>query len=522
MVDSAPAAAAGGRRRLRSGVMCALAALIFGLAYSQAPLYTSNQNQYFLHGAARAGIGFLAEDWLANTADPTPIFGWIVEWTLRLLPTAVFYLEYLLLFGVYLAGLWMLADVLFELQASTTRTLLFLCIVVLLHSAALRFVQDRLLGESWSYLWDGGVAGQRLLGPVFQPSAFGVFLLLSMGLFAKSRAGWASASAAVAACVHPTYLLPAAILVLAYCLLTWNERRSLRRPVLVGLIALAIVAPVVLYVLLVLGPTGPDNFAVAQQILVQERVPHHALPAAWLHPSVLVKLAMIILALVAAWRTRIASTLAFAAAAGLALTLVQILTGNATLALLFPWRISTVLVPASVGLLSGWIARRATSHPRSMNRLWQRIVSIGCLAIMILLAATGVAGFFLQCAERAADPANAMYAFVRGHARSGEVYLIPAGLQEFRLATGAPALVDRKSIPYRDEDVIEWSERMRLAGWFYRDNPGDVDCSLLNSIGEEYGVTHVVLNEPLLSLTCTQFREVYRDAHYAVEALAIP
>jgi len=357
---------------------------------------------------------------------------------------------------------------------------------------------------------------------VFQPSAFGVFLLLSIGLFAKGRAGWASASAAVAACVHPTYLLPAAILVLAYCLLTWRERRSLRRPILLGLIALAIVAPVVLYVLLVLGPTGPDNFALAQQILVQERVPHHALPAAWLHPSVLVKLAMILLAISAAWRTRIAGVLAFATAAGLALTVVQILTGNATLALLFPWRISTVLVPVSVGVLSGWIARRATGEPRSPNMPGEWMVSIGCLVIMILLATAGVAGFFLQCAERAADPANPMYTFVRGHARPGEIYSIPTGLQEFRLATGAPALVDRKSIPYRDEDVIEWGERMRLAGWFYRDNPGDVDCSLLDRMSEEYGVTHVVLNEPLLSLTCAQFREVYRDAHYAVEALVAP
>jgi hypothetical protein len=510
------------RRRLHLAALCTLAVLAFGLAYGQSPLYTSNQNQYFLHGAARAGIGFLSEDWLANTADPTPVFSWIVEWTLRLLPPSAFYLEYLLLFGVYLVGLWILADALFELRTSGTRTLLFLAFVVILHSAALRLVQGRLLGATWEYLWDGGVAGQRLLGTVFQPSSFGVFLLLSIGLFARGRFAWACASAALAASVHPTYLLPAAILVLAYCLIVWREDRSLRRPLLLGLLALALVTPIVLYVVIALGPTGPGNFAEAQQILVQERVPHHALPATWLDGTVVVKLVLVGFALVVSRSTRIARVLALCSAAGLLLTIIQVLTGSATLALLFPWRISAVLVPASVSLLCGWIARRATSEARDEGKVCQRIVSMGSAVAVLLLAAAGIAGALLQHAERSVDPAAAMMRFVSGHAHSGELYLIPAALQDFRLATGAPALVDRKSIPYLDVDILEWSNRMRLAGWFYRDHPGEVSCALLDRLAEGYGVTSVVLDEDLLDLACPQSREVYRDSHYAVHALTGP
>ncbi len=170
-------------------------------------------------------------------------------------------------------------------------------LVVTLHSAALRLVEGRLLGETWEYLWDGGVAGQRLLGLVFQPSTFGVFLLLSLGLFVRGRAAWAVVAAALAASVHPTYLLSAAILVLAYCLVLWREQGGLRRPVLLGVFALALVTPIVLYVILALGPTSPDRIAEAQQILVHERVPHHALPAVWFDATVLVKLALLGLAL---------------------------------------------------------------------------------------------------------------------------------------------------------------------------------------------------------------------------------
>ena len=37
-----------------------LGTVVFALTYAQAPLYFSNQNQYFLHGLAAAGFGSLA------------------------------------------------------------------------------------------------------------------------------------------------------------------------------------------------------------------------------------------------------------------------------------------------------------------------------------------------------------------------------------------------------------------------------------------------------------------------------
>lgn len=499
-----------------------LAVLAFALAYSQSPLFTSNQNQYFLHGAARAGLGHLGQDWLANTADPTPVFSWMVEWTLRLLPSAAFHLEYVILFGVYLAGQWWLADSVFRLNASARRSLLFLTLVVLLHSLALRFIQRSLLGDAWEYLWDGGVAGQRLLGPVLQPSSFGVFLLLSMGLFAQGRTAWACVAAAAAALIHPTYLLPAAILVLTYCLLLWREAHNLRRPIACGLLAMVLVAPMVVYVVTALGPTGAEEFAEAQRILVEERVPHHAVPAAWFDATALFKLALLGLAWLATRRTRVGRTLALAAAAGLILTFIQILSHSDTLALLFPWRISTVLVPASTGVLCGWTARRLAEDDRTARTWRRRMGTIVCVMTLLGLSLAGAFAFHLQRMDLQAHPAAGVFAYVREHARSGEVYLIPASLQEFRLATGAPAFVDRKAIPYRDRYVLQWHERLALVNRVYREEPQEVDCGLLSMLAEQYGVTHVVLDEDILDLACPPARIEYRDTRYAVLALPGP
>ena len=41
--------------------------ICFGIAFTQWPLYSENQNTKFLQGLATAGMGYLSNDWLANT-----------------------------------------------------------------------------------------------------------------------------------------------------------------------------------------------------------------------------------------------------------------------------------------------------------------------------------------------------------------------------------------------------------------------------------------------------------------------
>src|SRR5581483_7182670 len=78
---------------------------IFSLAYAQAPLYYSNQHQYLLHGLAQGGYGYLAEDWLAKTPDPTPLFSLVVQATYQYAHPSLFYFYYALLQGAYFASL---------------------------------------------------------------------------------------------------------------------------------------------------------------------------------------------------------------------------------------------------------------------------------------------------------------------------------------------------------------------------------------------------------------------------------
>lgn len=488
---------------------------VFGLAYGQSPLYTSNQNQYFLHGLAQAGRGGLAGDWLANTADPAPLFTALVRLTASLLDERLFYVYFLLLAAIYLHSLWGIADRLFELSAQRARTLLFLTAVFVLHSAGLRTALGWMAG-GWEYLFDGGVAGQRLLGTVLQPATFGTLLLLAVHQFLRDRPYRACMATAAAALMHATYLLGAAALVGGMLWLWHRQDRDLRRPLLAGGLTLALAVPILIYTARTFLPVSPA----AQEILVDVRLPEHTRIAEWFDLTTLVKTGLILLAMYLARGRPLSILMALPACAAILLTIAQLVSDSDSLALLFPWRISTYLVPLATGVIVGWGARAAADRLGwSGPHLPGPALGLG-LGLITLSMLSGLLWSAVQFAQQGADPARGVLDFVRSRQQPGQVFLIPPHLQDFRLAAGAAAMVDFKSIPYRGDQVLEWYDRLRLARLIYRERAEQVNCARLVDASREYRVTHIVLDQDLLELDCPGLRQLYADPHYAVAALA--
>lgn len=497
------------RARLRTALAFVVWGVLLGLAYGQAPLYTSNQNQYFLHGLAQAGQGLLADDWLANTTDPSPVFTWLVFVTARYLPRAIFYVYYFLLFAVYLYSLRRIADRIYEIERSRASRWIFLALILVSHSAALHMLLGRGVGGDWEYLLDGGLAGQRLLGTVLQPSSFGVFLLLSVQQFLDRRTYRAVLAAAVAATVHPTYMLSAAVLTLTYMFVEVRAGGSYRRSLQVGALALILVLPVLAYSFHSFIPSAAD----AQEILVQFRLPAHAVVAEWFGTATIASLALIVLALILTRDTPLLQVLLLSAAVGAALTLLQVLSGSNTLALLFPWRLSTYLIPLSTAVLAGWVAVWVREHTRPRIG---RVVSVASILLVGLSIVSGLIWMAVQGLQQRIAPERALYAYVQAERQFGQLYAIPPKLQDFRLATSTPILADFKSIPYRRGEVLNWYSRVRLLQWFYRQT---IDCGLMGDFMDEYRVTHIVLGPGQLGQNCPEMRERYNDGQYAVYVL---
>ncbi|MGH2606255.1 MAG: DUF6798 domain-containing protein, partial [Anaerolineales bacterium] len=445
-------------------------------------------------------------------------FSLLVEATVRLLGPTAFYFEYALILGLYVISLRTIVSAAGILPGGGRTRAAFAVAVIALHSAALRFVLRRALGPDWEFVLEGGVAGQRLLGAVFQPSVFGVFLLSSVAAFLRRRPLLAAACAAIAATFHPTYLLAAAVLVLAYAGWTAWKGAGWRSAAAIAVLALVLVVPILIYTLRNFSPTGPDLSRLAQAALV-ERIPHHAVPAQWLNASVRVQMAILISALALARRTPLFPLLAAPAAVSLALSLIQVITASPALALLFPWRLSTVLIPASTAVL---LARGVTGVAPHLERWRGTLLGLLAAGVLVPLALAGGARFAIEVDQMRRDPARPMFEFVAGRRNAGEVYLVPPKEEAFRLTTGAPIVVDSKSIPYHDVEVLEWSERLRLARFFYRDRVGDIDCGVLEEIRLSYRATHVVLGPDQLGLDCGPWVELYRDEAYAVYRLPEP
>ncbi|MFN3309789.1 MAG: DUF6798 domain-containing protein, partial [Anaerolineales bacterium] len=468
-----------------------------------------------------AEIGYLRQDWLANTRDATPLFSALVCATLRWLQfEGLFYLYYALLLGVYFTILYKIAKQEADLQPRA-RKLAFLALFFLIHSAGWRFVLSRTLGEEWTYAFEGGLANQRLLGSVFQPSVFGVFLLVAVWLATQQKSGLAIVSLALAAWFHSTYIFPATLLfcgILATTLIgqpSKPENNSTRQIPLqlirTSIFFLILIAPSALYALTFnFSPeVAPDLAERGRRILFEFRIPHHADPTVWFNFASLFQIGLMLSALILTRQKAIRWLLGVPFMLSAALTLIVFFTRSPSLALLFPWRVSTVLVPLSSTIL---IARLVATLPSEKSRpnsavlIWVIPSTATSLIVVALLVGWVRITFDLQ--RQRNQPERPLIEFVAQHKQPQDLYLIPLKMQDFRLASGAPIFVDFKSTPYHPVEVLEWYRRYQIANDFYQ----FPSCDRIGLLTIE-GITHIVL--PVSTpLSCPNLETIYEDDFY--------
>jgi hypothetical protein len=515
--------------------------LFFSLAYTQSHLFNDNQNTKFLHGLAQGGRGLLAEDWLANTADPLPVFSLLVRLTDEFLDERLFYVYFALLMGIYAYGILGIASTLYGMNRSLAKFLVYFSLILAFHSIQGQIFVRKALGFDMEIL-QFGLAGQYLLGLDFQNSSFGVFLLLSIHAFLRRNNLWAILWLALASIFHSAYLFSAGLLTVAYLGILFVENLRLskaetlvedrsvptqriakeaREPFMLGLLALVLVFPVVWYNQTILSSTSPELSGQALEILVHQRIPHHSLPQLWLNAGAYIQIGIMLAGLFLVRRTRLFPVMLIPFLGGAAGTLIQIITGSDSLALLAPWRVSVFLVPLSTCLLIAWpVAKLIDRYLQDLRIVVPVIVVLSMVAIVYLSRS----GWQIQSSRfaryRGLD-VHPVMDFVKESKAPGDVYLIPPRdnqFDEFRTYTGAPAFINWKSHPYRDFEVLEWYDRNLLAQDFYeRGLP--TACGVLQELMDKYHVTHVVIGLAQPMTPCDGMQEKYRDRYFAVYSL---
>lgn len=512
--------------------------ILFCMSYSQAPLFYSNQNQYFLHGFTKAKLGYLENDWLGNTTDPTPLFSQLVSITIRWLDKNIFYFYYAFLQGFFLFSAWIIFH-----QKAKSKNLeighyaLFSATFILIHSAALRWLSYRILGDDYPWFFQAGVAGQYILGAMFQPSNFGVFLLLGVSLFLIKRHFVATFFTCLAGILHTTYLLSGALIIIGFQVYLILEGKT-KKAFLIGILALSLVAPSVFYAAGNFQPSSMDGFKEAQEFLVKFRLPHHCLPHLWLDWVACLQISWIMFALFLSRKNRESLTILIPFLLGLILTILQVITSSNTLALLFPWRISSVLVPLSTMIILSEFIFNLKPTIETQKILHGSLIAIIPIAILGILIPLSNSGFMVnqneigilnhikntkQLGDLYLIPVNVpdLASTTKGSLSSDfkpvgkkkiEARIVPVDMQRFRLYTQAPLFVDFKSIPYKDADVLEWHRRLVLARNWQKRMADNFSPELIQELHENK-INHIITNSKT-ELPLTGLELKYSDEYF--------
>ena len=251
--------------------------IFFGIAYSQAVIFTSNQNTKFVSGLALAHYRDVASDWMAGISDPFPVFSYILKWQYELLGLfAGVHLAYLFLLALYgITAVW-LAGHLTERDDHRPRILFVFSLMWMF----IHFVRVR---DNWLSLIPDGLAGQYILGEYYQPCVFGVLLLTGTAAYVSRRTILAAVCLVLAALIHPTYLISSIMIAVSITVIPANRYLEIswcKRLIFLSLFSL-VVGTYAIWMVHHLGSGDPVIAKQAHKLLAETRIPHHAILSQW-------------------------------------------------------------------------------------------------------------------------------------------------------------------------------------------------------------------------------------------------
>ncbi len=95
-------------------------------------------------------------------------------------------------------------------------------------------------------------------------------------------------------------------------------------------------------------------------------------------------------------------------------------------------------------------------------RQYKKIITIFCVVSIYMFMVSGI-GRQLEKLTVNREDTPIIMEYVKENKQPGDTYLVPYAsgkFVDFRIATGAPILINLKSHPYKDTEVIEWYHRL--------------------------------------------------------------
>jgi len=558
------------RTPLQRLVFHALLGLLLMACYPAQQLFSGNQNVYFLWGMAKAGIGSLPLDPLLSQTDPFPLFSLLVLGVMKFLHPWVFHLLYWLLNGVYVYALLGIANHLFDTYGRPTKMALLTALFLLMHSGAIWAGLFRIMfGIDLSWVWDSGLAEQGVLRGYLQPSAIGVFLLLSVLYFLRKQPQGVFLSLAAAAIIHPNYLFLGAVMGLVYLIQFLREKRiSMVQAIVWAGFSALVVMPQLFYVATFFLPHTEEESVMMRAAVLQtaEGNPHLS-PALWLTAKTFLQVGIVAACLLTFRKEMIGRLLLTLVAAFGVLTTATFMFDSQTLLSLTPWRITVVLVPVCSLLLLGRIfltKHEVELHRRTLSALLMGgvlLASFGCyrlfgsadggfistwrvttiafallaaalpflpttklrkpavtilVSVSIILGAmgSGILEMMMEQRFRTELPEHGTMVYLKENALSDDVVMMPTSLTTLRMNASVTVVVDDNLV--HGLGLPDLLDRQAFVREFYE---GVITEEQVMYLKLSYDCTAIILPLEKEIPTDLPLQEVYRDAYYRVVRL---
>jgi hypothetical protein len=149
------------------------------------------------------------------------------------------------------------------------------------------------------------------------------------------------------------------------------------------------------------------------------------------------------------------------------------ITRSPSLGLVFPWRVSVILVPLSLAILIA--AKTEFLNSFRIGHTLVTTTAIVSTIICLYAAKYGVCG--LMALSSTHPPKwHALSTRIHAHLQPDDIVLIATHMEEARLNTGLPVWVDRKNHPFLDAEILQWRHRVISADSWFKGNPAPLEA----------------------------------------------
>ena len=473
-----------------------LLSFLFALSIGQVAFFEEN-HVHLLRSLANNNFFKLNEDWLTNEIDHVPFFTFVSTHIIKYFSLAGLNILHIVLSLICSISIFYICKFNYSNYDFKKIIIYWFLLLVLIFSE-----------KSFAY----GVAGQYILNPVYQPATYGVLIISSLALFAYRKENLSVIILILSASIHPTYIIHAFFLVCGFLiyLLIYKQYKNFFK---ISFISLALISPIVLYLFSNIYINDFQIYAEGQSIMAEIRIPHHAQVHSWFSYKDLQILIIIFLALFLTYNSkRLFIPLSFVTLTTIILTIIQYYTSSNFLGLLFPWRSSVYIVPICSMII---LSRVLILVDNKYLKLSPKLNSYSAYFAFILIIFFSINGIFESYKSyknhKQKYPISSLISL---HKNDIIRILIPTNLEHIRLNTGLPIFVDWKTVPYKNDALIKWYERIKLTNSFFISTELENQKLLLKKIYDKEQISHVLVKDNNKYILLKDCEYLFKDHGY--------